>query len=62
MARGHGYRNRRRIVCDIDEDVWAEIQLSPDIVGKSTSEKIRTLIEWGLMALDDKPTPQETDT
>lgn len=52
MARGHLYRNRRRIVCDIDEDVWVEIQKVPDGFAKSTSAKIRLLIEWGLMAID----------
>lgn len=51
MARGCLNRGKRRLVCDIDEDVFEEINAA-DIPGAtSTSAKIRVLIEWGLEAL-----------
>lgn len=52
-ARGHTFRNKQRIVCDIDPEDFEKIR-NADLPGCPTmSARIRLLIEWGLMALDD---------
>ena len=55
QAVGHPHRNRLRIVCDLDSEDFdriaaAQIPGCPDGV---MAPKIRTLIEWGLEALED---------
>lgn len=52
MAKGHAFRRRKRIVCDIDPDEFDRIARAA-IPGETTmAGKIRTLLEWGLEALD----------
>lgn len=54
-AQGHVHRQRVRIVCDLDPDEFERIR-DADIPGCPRgvmAPKIRTLIEWGLEALED---------
>lgn len=54
QARGHEHRRARRIVCDIDPEDFDRIAAA-DIPGCPPgvmAPKIRTLIEWGLEALE----------
>lgn len=53
-AEGHVHRNRLRIVCDLDPEEFDRIAAA-DIPGCPRgvmAPKIRTLIEWGLEALE----------
>lgn len=56
--KGHMHQGRLRIVCDLDPVDFQRIAALdlPDC--KSMASKIRLLIEWGLMALDDEGNPQ----
>ena len=59
QAKGHPHRNRLRIVIDIDRADFDRIAAA-DIPGCRAgvmAPRIRTLIEWGLEALDEHSPP-----
>ena len=55
QAVGHPHRNRVRIVCDLDPEDFDRIAAAqiPGCPRGVMAPKIRTLIEWGLEALED---------
>ncbi len=53
MACGHAHRRRLRIMCDLDPEEFERINAAKVPGCRSMSAKLRVLIEWGLMVLED---------
>ena len=60
-VNGHDHRGRKRIVCDLDCEDFERIKAANFLGCNSMAERIRTLIVWGLMALDEVEESQAKD-
>lgn len=48
LARGHDYRQQRRVVVGFDPETFDQIRTRAQQHRTSFAEEVRTLIEWGL--------------
>lgn len=52
VAKGHVWRGQRRVVCAFDIETFEFIQSRAVKMKTSFAEQVRTLVEWGIEALE----------